>query len=105
GFSRRRLFGLSIMCAAVPLAVIAVIPSLVLTVLLTVVIGACAGVAYVTGYTVVGLEVGDETRGRTFAFLQSAIRVILFAVIAIAPTLAGAFNSLGANGGTTLARA
>jgi dTMP kinase len=96
GFSRRRLFGLSIMLAAVPLAIIAVIPSLVLTVILTIVLGGCAGVAYVTGYTTIGLEVNDETRGRTFAFLQSAIRVILFAVIAIAPTLAGGFNSLAA---------
>jgi dTMP kinase len=102
GLSRRRLFGLSIMSAAIPLAIIALVPSLVLTVILTVVLGACAGVAYVTGYTVVGLEVGDDTRGRTFAFLQSAIRVILFAVIAIAPTLAGVFNSLGAKGVTSL---
>jgi dTMP kinase len=94
GLSRRRLFGLSIMSAAVPLAVIAVIPNLVLTVILVVVLGGCAGVAYVTGYTVIGLEVDDEARGRTFAFLQSAIRVILFAVIAIAPTLAGAVNAL-----------
>jgi dTMP kinase len=103
GFSRRRLFGLSIMSAALPLAVIALIPSLSLTVILTVVLGACAGVAYVTGYTVIGLEVGDDTRGRTFAFLQSAIRVVLFAVIAIAPTLAGGFSSLArAMGGTSL---
>jgi dTMP kinase len=94
GFSRRRLFGVSISFAAVPLAIIALVPNLVLVVILTVVLGACAGVAYVTGYTVVGLEVDDATRGRTFAFLQSAIRVILFAVIAIAPTLAGAFNAL-----------
>ncbi len=94
GISRHRLFGGSIMIAAIPLALAALIPSLVLTVILTVLLGACAGVAYVTGYTVVGLEVDDDTRGRTFAFLQSAIRVILFAVIAIAPTLAGAFNSL-----------
>jgi dTMP kinase len=103
GFSRRRLFGVSIMFAAVPLAIIALIPNLVLVVILTIVLGACAGVAYVTGYTVVGLEVDDATRGRTFAFLQSAIRVILFAVIAIAPTLAGGFNALvHAMGGTTL---
>jgi dTMP kinase len=93
-FSRRRLFGLSIMFAAVPLAVVALIPSLILTVILIIVIGACAGVAYVTAYTVIGREVGDEARGRTFAFLQSAIRVILFAVIAIAPVLAGGVNSL-----------
>jgi dTMP kinase len=94
GFSRRRLFGVSIMFAALPLAAVALIPNLVVTVILVIVIGACAGVAYVTGYTTIGLEVDDEARGRTFAFLQSAIRVILFAVIAIAPTLAGGFNAL-----------
>jgi dTMP kinase len=103
GFSRRRLFGVSIMFAALPLAIIALIPNLVLVVILTIVLGACAGVAYVTGYTVIGLEVDDATRGRTFAFLQSAIRVILFAVIAIAPTLAGGFNALvHAMGGGTV---
>jgi len=99
GFSRRRLFGVSIMIAAVPLAVTALIPNLVITIILVIVIGACAGVAYVTGYTVIGLEVDDATRGRTFAFLQSAIRVILFAVIAIAPVLAGAFNAAIGSGG------
>jgi dTMP kinase len=103
GFSRRRLFGLSIMFAGVPLALIALIPNLVLTTILVLVLGACAGVAYVTAYTTVGLEVDDETRGRTFAFLQSAIRVILFAAIAIAPTLAGVFNTaIHAMGGSEL---
>src|SRR5258706_5830505 len=53
----------------------ALIPNLVLTIALTVLLGACAGAAYVTGYTVIGLEVDDYTRGRTFAFLQAAIRV------------------------------
>jgi dTMP kinase len=94
GFSLRRMFGLAIAFAALPLALIALIPSLIAVTALTVVLGACAGVAYVTGYTVIGLEVDDDTRGRTFAFLQSAIRVILFAVIAIAPTLAAGFDAL-----------
>ena len=94
GFSRRRLFGLSIASAAIPLALIALIPNLVVTVVLVVVLGACAGVAYVTGYTIVGLEVDDDTRGRTFAFLSSAIRVILFAVIAVSPFVAAGFTAL-----------
>ena len=94
GFSRRRLFGLSIAIAALPLALIAVIPNLIVVIILVLLLGACAGVAYVTGYTVVGLEVDDDTRGRTFAFLQSAIRVILFAVIAIAPSLAAGLSAL-----------
>jgi dTMP kinase len=104
GFSRRRLFGVSIAFAALPLALIAIIPNLVITAILVLILGACAGIAYVTGYTIVGLEVDDDTRGRTFAFLQSGVRVILFAVIAIAPSLAAALSSLvnAATGGQTL---
>ena len=94
GFSRRRLFGLSIVGAGVPLALIGLIPNLVVVVVLVVLLGASAGIANVTGYTIVGLEVDDATRGRTFAFLQSAIRVILFAVIAVAPLLAAGFTTL-----------
>jgi dTMP kinase len=94
GFSRRRLFGVAIATAALPMALIALIPNLVVVTILVLILGACAGVAYVTGYTVVGLEVDDDTRGRTFAFLQSGIRVILFAVIAIAPSLAAGLSAL-----------
>jgi dTMP kinase len=104
GFSRRRLFGLSIVGAGIPLVLIGLIPNLVIVVLLVVLLGALAGIAYVTGYTIVGTEVDDETRGRTFAFLQSGIRVILFAVIAIAPLLAAGFTALvhAVTGGSTL---
>jgi dTMP kinase len=104
GFSRRRLFGLSIVGAGVLLVLIGLIPSLVVVVLLVILLGAFAGIAYVTGYTIVGSEVDDDTRGRTFAFLQSGIRVILFAVIAIAPVIAAGFTALvqGATGSSTL---
>ncbi len=94
GFSRRRLFGLSIVGAGVPLVLIGLIPNLVIVVFLVVVLGALAGIAYVTGYTIVGSEVDDETRGRTFAFLQSGIRVILFTVIAVSPFIATGFTAL-----------
>jgi dTMP kinase len=93
GFSRRRLFGLTIAFSAIPLALIALIPNLVVVTLLVLVLGASAGVAYNTGYTVVGSEVDDQTRGRTFAFLQSALRVILFTVIAVAPFIAAGFTA------------
>jgi len=48
--------------------------------------------------------VDDQTRGRTFAFLQSGIRVILFAVIAVAPFIAAGFTALvhGVTGDNTL---
>src|SRR5579875_3495430 len=104
GFSRRRLFGLAIAVAGSPLALIALIPNVVALALLLIVLGVCAGIAYVTAYTVIGQEVDDDARGRTFAFLQSAIRVVMFAVIASAPLLAAGFSALvsGATGSSTL---
>jgi dTMP kinase len=93
-FSKRRLFGLAIAVAGLPLAIIALIPNLPVVVLLVIVLGICAGVAYTTGYTIIGSEVDDETRGRTFAFLQSAIRVVMFAVIAFSSLVAAGFSAV-----------
>jgi dTMP kinase len=85
---RWRLFSLSIVVAGGFLALVALIPNIVLAALFTAALGAGAGVAWVTGYTMLGLEVADELRGRTFAFVQSAARVVLVAVMAFAPALA-----------------
>jgi dTMP kinase len=91
-FSRRRLFGLTIAAAAVPLALIGLVPVLGLVVLFVVLLGALSGIAYATGFTIVGLEVDDDTRGRVFAFFQSSIQVILFTVIAVVPLLSYALT-------------
>src|SRR5215472_10425012 len=93
-FSKRRLFGLAIAVAGLPLALIGLIPNLPVVVVLVIVLGICAGIAYTTGYTVIGSEVDDETRGRTFAFLQSAIRVVMFAVIACSSLVAAGFSAV-----------
>ena len=93
-FSRRRLFGVAIAVAGVPLALMALIPNLVVLTFLVVVLGALAGIAYATGYTIVGLEVDDTLRGRTFAFMQSAIQVILLTVVAAAPFVSAGFTKL-----------
>ncbi|WP_371782104.1 dTMP kinase [Streptosporangium subroseum] len=90
--SRRRLFGLSIIVAGLVLIAIALVHNLVIVVLLTVLLGACAGIAWIIGYTMIGLEVDDSLRGRTFSFLQSLARVTLLLVVAVAPTLAGLFG-------------
>lgn len=92
-FSRRRLFGLALATAGLFLLLLALVPDLVLAVLFTVAIGACGGIAWVTGYTLLGLEVDDEVRGRTFAFLQSAARVVLVLVLALGPALAAPIGS------------
>jgi len=92
GFSRRRLFGLSILAAGILLAIIALVGNIIIAVLLTAVLGALSGTAWVTGQTLIGLEVSDELRGRTFAFLQSLVRITLVAVLGIAPLVSGAIG-------------
>jgi dTMP kinase len=59
-----------------------------------VLLGALSGVAYSTGFTIVGLEVDDATRGRVFAFFQSSIQIILLTVIAAVPFLSALFTGL-----------
>ena len=94
GFSLRRLFGLTITAAAVPLALIGLVPNLIMVTVFVVVLGALAGIAYATGFTIVGLEVDDDTRGRVFAFFLSSIQVILLTVITVVAFLSAAFTKL-----------
>ncbi|TRZ71557.1 MAG: dTMP kinase [Streptomycetaceae bacterium] len=89
-FSRRRLFGASLTVAGFFLVLLAAIPNLVLAVFIVVVLGAFSGISWVTGFTMLGMEVADDVRGRTFAFVQSLIRVVLVGVLAIAPLIAAA---------------
>jgi dTMP kinase len=89
GFSRRRLFGLSIIVTGFALILIALIQNLVVVVFLTAFLGTGVGVAWMVGATLVGLEVSDDLRGRTFAFLQSLVRVVLLFVLAAAALIAG----------------
>jgi dTMP kinase len=89
GMTRRRLFGFALISAGVLLAAIAVIANLVVVTFLTVVLGFFSGAAWITGYTLLGLEVEDSMRGRTFAFVQTLIRLVLALVLAAAPLVAG----------------
>ena len=88
GFSRKRLFGLSLALAGFFLALLAAIPNLVMAVLIALVLGSFAGISWVSGFTMLGLEVHDEVRGRTFAFVNSLIRITLVLVLALAPVIA-----------------
>jgi dTMP kinase len=89
-FSRRRLFGASLTIAGAFLVLLALIPNLVLAVFIVILLGAFSGICWVTGFTMLGLEVQNEVRGRTFAFMQSLIRVTLVAVLAASPLIAAA---------------
>ena len=88
-FSRRRLMGLSIIAAGTALSLNAVMPNLLLAMVCTFVMGYFAGVVWVIGITLVGLEVSDDKRGRTFAFIYNMMRLMLLAVVVAAPFIAG----------------
>ena len=92
-FSRRRLFGVTLTASAVPLAMIALVPNLAVVTIFVFLMGVISGIAYPTGFTIVGLEVDDDTRGRVFAFFQSTIQAILLAVIAVAGFIATGFSA------------
>lgn len=87
--SRRRLFGLSLVAAGVVLATLSFVGDMVLAALLSALLGFASGVAWITGYTLLGLEVDPAMRGRTFGFVQSLVRLALALVLAAAPVLAG----------------
>jgi dTMP kinase len=89
GLSRRRMFGLALTGAGLLLFPLALVQQLEIVTGLTLLLGFCAGVAWITGNTLLGLEVPDEIRGRTFAFVGSMIRLSLALVLATAPAVAG----------------
>ena len=91
-FSRRRLFGAALCVAGFLLVVLSLLQNLVLALLVVVLLGIFSGVSWVTGFTMLGMEVSDELRGRVFAFAQSLVRISLVGVLAISPLIAAAIG-------------
>jgi dTMP kinase len=91
-FSRRRIFGAALTVSSAFLVALSLVSNLVLALILTVFLGAFAGLSWVTGFTMLGMEVENEVRGRIFAFVQSLIRISLVLVLAIAPIIAAAIG-------------
>jgi dTMP kinase len=90
--SRRRVFGPSIVGAGGALVFMSLVPNLFLATVATLLVGAFAGVAYVVGITLLGLEISDELRGRMFGLVQSLMRIDLLLVTAATPFIAGAIG-------------
>ena len=91
--SRRRMFGMALTASGIALTAVALLPNLVLVTFWTVLLGVFAGISWVNGYTLLGLEVEDSIRGRTFAFVQSLTKIALAAVLAAAPAIAGSIGA------------
>lgn len=94
GVTRSQVFGLALVGTGLLLFPVALVPALEAVVVIAVLLGFCAGTAWVTGNTLLGLEVPDELRGRTFAFVGSLTRLALALVLAVAPLVAGAIGQV-----------
>ncbi|HEX6402430.1 MAG TPA: MFS transporter [Pseudonocardiaceae bacterium] len=85
----RGLFGLAIVAAGVALVAVALAPHLIVALVAVIGVGCAAGVAFLTGLTIIGAQVADEMRGRTIAFVQSLVRLDLLASMALVPFAVG----------------
>jgi dTMP kinase len=92
GMSRRRAFGPAIVGAGVCLGFMSLVPVLALVLGAVVLLGFFAGIAYVLGLTLLGGEVDDAVRGRTFGLVNSLMRIDLLLSVAAAPAIAGAIG-------------
>jgi dTMP kinase len=104
GFSRRRTVGLCISAAGVALSFNAIMPNLLLAIVFTFLMGAFAGVVWVVSMTLVGLEVSDDRRARTFAYIYNMMRLMLLLVVVAAPAIAGVIGQHSAVIGDTRIR-
>ncbi|HJT04422.1 MAG TPA: MFS transporter [Pseudonocardiaceae bacterium] len=85
----RGLFGLAIVAAGLALIAVALAPHLFVALVAVIGVGCAAGVAFLTGLTIIGAQVADEMRGRTIAFVQSLVRLDLLASMALVPFAVG----------------
>jgi len=90
--ARERLFGVAIVGAGVALLLLSCSFTLWLSLLFVVLMGFFAGIAYLAGFTLLGIDVDDAVRGRTFALVQSLVRASLILSLAVVPFAVGLFG-------------
>jgi dTMP kinase len=88
-FAKEQLFAPGIGIAGVALVVAAFMPRLDIAAVPAMVMGAGAGLSFVTGYTMLQEHADDAIRGRTFAAFNTGVRAALFAALVIGPLLVG----------------
>lgn len=91
---RDTVFEWAVMGSGVFLALGAACSSAGLAALMIAAVGACAGSAYVTGFTLIQETVSDELRGRTFATLYTVVRLCLLVSLTVSPLFADMYEWL-----------
>lgn len=84
-----RLFGTAIVAAGLSLIVVAVAVHLFMAIAAVMLVGAFAGIAFLTGLTIIGTQVADGIRGRINAFVQSLVRLVLLGSMSLVPVVVG----------------
>jgi dTMP kinase len=84
-----RLFGAAIVAAGLALVLVAIAPHLFLAIAAVMLVGGFAGIAFLTGLTIIGSQVADDIRGRVNAFVQSIVRLTLLGSLALVPLIVG----------------
>jgi dTMP kinase len=82
-----RLFGIAIVVAGLALGLVALSPHLFVSLITVMVVGACAGAAFLTGVTIIGTQIEDAIRGRINAIYQSLMKIILAGAIPLTSLL------------------
>ncbi|HEY0641316.1 MAG TPA: dTMP kinase [Pseudonocardiaceae bacterium] len=84
-----RLFGVAIVAAGLTMIPVGLALHLFVAMAAVACVGFMAGVAFLTGLTIIGSQVEDAVRGRTVAFVQSIVRITLLGSMALVPVLVG----------------
>lgn len=89
-----RVFVIAIIATGVSIVAVASVATLTPALFLTAAVGATAGSAYVTGFTILQNHVADDLRGRTFATLYTIVRLCLLISLTVGPFIATAFGTV-----------
>lgn len=84
-----RLFGAGIVAAGLALVLVSLAPHLFLAIAAVMLVGAFAGISFLTGLTIIGSQVADEIRGRINAFVQTIVRLTLLGSLSVVPVIVG----------------
>jgi dTMP kinase len=93
-FPLEQLFTGAVIATGIAIIATASVSTLTPALLLTAAIGGTAGSAYVSGFTLLQENVGDELRGRTFATLYTIVRLALLLSLTLGPFVATAFGAI-----------
>jgi len=91
--SRRRSFPMSVILAGIGVMLLAATPRLAGAIVEVLVVGFGAGMAFLSGITLLGAEVADAVRGRVFAFVQTSARAVLLLAVSVSGALVGVGSS------------